>query len=139
MCVWIQQSRDVISCSPVDCLRGWGNSERDQRPHPINVLYDNDCYDDDDDDADKYDDNDDDHDGDNDDDDDGGGGEDDAAAALISCSPEHWFICHPIYLYSKSAGFIVTLFICIGNLCICIALCMCIVNLMVLLPPYLFE
>ena len=36
-----------------------GNNERYQRPHPINVLYDNDGYDDDDDDVDEYDDNDD--------------------------------------------------------------------------------
>ena len=38
---------------------GGGNSEQYQRQYPINVLYDNDGYDDDDDDADEYDDNDD--------------------------------------------------------------------------------
>ena len=53
MCVWVQQPRDVVSCFPAGCLRGWGNSERYQRPHPIDVLYDNDGYDDDDDDADE--------------------------------------------------------------------------------------
>ena len=53
MCVWIQQPRDIISCSPVDCLQGWGNSERYHRQYPISVVYDNGGYDDDDNDADE--------------------------------------------------------------------------------------
>ena len=80
----------------------------------------------------------------------GGVDEDDAAASLISCFPERWFFCYPIHLYSKSAGSIVSQFIC-TNICwfYChviylyrqsifgIALCIYIVNLMILLLPCL--